>query len=362
MQHLLRLCASPPQPLPLPASSLLLAVEALSRRPAMTWAEGLAWAQASPGLVLEVSCLPKDADFPGVMAQVRKLLPFLGALQVQDPGLALALGRETGLPLHLSLEQGIPNQAAILAWAKAIPQATRLVLSNQLPLAAITALAQQTPVELELQALGQLETLYSPRPLLQKIFPGNACLATSPDRPRQHFPVQETPLGMVMFHDKELFLLDQADRMQAAGVTHLRLEPSPGLEWRLTLDWLAGGIATPQLKALWPSRTTKGFLLKNRTDKPLARLVNQHQQAQAGQELGRILEVTKGSHWVVELFQELLLPQQVLLASPEGTTKPWELNGLTNLQGTVAKPCQPGIYLAPWHKGASPQTRILKAR
>jgi len=103
-------------------------------------------------------------------------------------------------------------------------------------------------------------------------------------------------------------------------------------------------------------------LLKNRTDKPLARLVNQHQQAQAGQELGRILEVTKGSHWVVELFQELLLPQQVLLASPEGTTKPWELNGLTNLQGTVAKPCQPGIYLAPWHKGASPQTRILKAR
>ena len=93
---------------------------------------------------------------------------------------------------------------------------------------------QALPVACELLGVGQILLFYSPRSLLvehlaEDNFNPNSPLyleatAAFADNPNRHFPTLETAHGTFMFLDKDQFILDKLDALQAAGLHTVRLD------------------------------------------------------------------------------------------------------------------------------------------
>jgi len=310
--------------------------------------------------------LEKDGGIKTALAALRPLLPFLAAVRVSDLGAALGL-KETypALELQLSLESHSPNQGSIRAWAKAL-EPKRLVLSNQMPVKEISGLqAPGAPADLpplEIQVLGPLEVFYSPRPLLGE--PGRWFdqQLSNPERPRQRSRITQTPAGTLVFHNRDLFLLDQLDRIARTPVGFVKLFPTHQEQ----INLIAGADQIQDygaLKAQWPHLVTRGFFSANRTDRPLRRLGNEALAKASAQALGMVLEAKKGAYLLLELFDSLPLPCRLRLVNPEGKEIDCGWTELKRLDGsTAANAAVPGLYLVPWVKGALARSLLLKEK
>ncbi len=315
-------------------------------------------------LVLNLDRLVSDQEIGGLLAQIGPFLPYFQAVRVMDPGLGAALVRTfSQVAIELSLEQGIPNGLAVLAWARAMGVNLRkLILSNQIPVAEIANLTPKLNLACELLVLGPVETFYSPRKLLSPLLQGEARqgLGTAEDRPKQHFPLYESEAGTLVYHDKDLYLLDRLDQAEEAGITDFRVSLVGAEQFDLAAAHWQGKGFDPALKQAWPNKTTKGFFLKNRTDKPLARLVNSRLQGLRGLEVAQVLEGKAKQYTLLEIKEKITLPMRLKQCNPEGRETIFTLETLTGLQGeAVANPVLPGIYRTAWIKAALPKSLIL---
>ncbi|MDT8445580.1 MAG: U32 family peptidase [bacterium] len=281
----------------------------------------------------------------------------LRGVKVADLGAARALKRHwPELPLHLSLELSSPNAATIHGWAAELNPA-RICLSNQLPIKAVAGLDKTGLPPLEVQALGPLEVFFSSRPLLDADQAYRALEAVSLERPRQVNRLWQSPQGTCMLHSRDLFLLDRLASIEAAGVGGVRLEFAELKEWQ-AFEAAQGDFLA--LKAAWPRKITAGFFCANRTDRPVKRLTNARLAQVEGQQVGEVLEASKGAYCLIQLEISLNLPVQLGLVNPEGKEFTLLIERLEKLSGEqVSGISEPGAYLIPFVKGALARSLLL---
>ncbi|CAK8717377.1 Peptidase U32 [Candidatus Electronema halotolerans] len=159
------------------------------------------------------------------------------ALIVADPGLLL-LCQETvpDLPLHLSTQANVTNQASVRFWQQ---QGVRRVnLARELGLAEIRAIRQAVPkISLEVFVHGALCISYSGRCLLSAYMTGRnanqgdcahpcrySYRLVEEKRPGQYFPVEEDERGTYIFNARDLCLLERLPELTAAGVDSVKIE------------------------------------------------------------------------------------------------------------------------------------------
>ncbi len=159
------------------------------------------------------------------------------ALIVADPGILLLCQEIVPeLPLHLSTQANVTNQASVRFWQQ---QGVRRVnLARELGLAEIRAIRQVVPkISLEVFVHGALCISYSGRCLLSAYMTGrNANLGdcahpcrysyrlVEEKRPGQYFPVEEDERGTYIFNARDLCLLERLPELTAAGVDSVKIE------------------------------------------------------------------------------------------------------------------------------------------
>ena len=349
--------------LKLECAEVLLGTSALSKAGALSDNEFLQACDAIKSVdrlpVLIWDRIEKDTELEGKIQFLSAWLPNIAAIRVQDPGVASAV-REAfpDLALQLSLEGSSPNHRSIQRWSE-ILKPDRLILSNQLPLVQIQSLESQSLPALEIPVLGPLEVFYSPRLLLSEDGRARELTAISEERPRQTNLLLQNTSGTVMFHSRDLFLLDQIDLIAKAGVTWVKLAPS-SVEQCEMLSACHSKEDFQQLKTKWPVKVTRGFFSANRTDRPLKRLLNRHLAPYREQAIGQVVEGKKGSHILIELTHQLQLPVKLKLLNPEGRDYEFVLEQLHSLEQVPVGPeVGPGLYLSSWTKGALARSLLL---
>jgi U32 family peptidase len=205
------------------------------------------------------------------------------AIRVCDPGAAYwLLIHFPEIPLQLIVETGNHNLESLLGWCEIFSGSLeRLVLSIELPEEKLIEYCQTLPVACELLGVGQILLFYSPRSLLAKhlaeednfnpdsplYLEATAAFADSPNR---HFPTWETAHGTLMFLDKDQFILDKLDGLQAAGLHTVRLDlrhlEQEG-DVAVNIDIICGQILgnPASLRVNWSRETRAPFFKANRT-------------------------------------------------------------------------------------------------
>lgn len=139
--------------------------------------------------------------------------------------------------LHISMQAGIVNAAAAVAWYEL--GASRVVLAREMTLEEIRILRQNTPRELELEAFvhGAMCVSFSGRCLLSNYMTGrdgNRGVCAQPcrwkyalveeKRPGQFFPVEEDDGGTYIMNSKDLCMIDHIPELLEAGIDALKIE------------------------------------------------------------------------------------------------------------------------------------------
>lgn len=324
-------------------------------------------------VLLEWDVLCNQADLEAGW-QVLKELPLeaLSAIRVQDVGAASLLQqRLPGMPLHLIVETGNHNFEALSGWCEQFGrQLQRLVLSNELPQPVLSEYCSKLPVQTELLALGRILLFYSPRSLLKPVA-GESSLASdwkvsSDELPLHQLPVLENQHGTFLFHYYDLFLLDQMQALQAAGLHALRYDLRFG-RFDSAQEALFQFLSFPspdtaaQVKQLWPSKTTRGFFRANRTDKPFQLLKNPHSEQRGENLVATVVEAVKGSHVTLMTKAQLRLGDQLQFLTPEGRILEHTLSTIQNTQGeNHPHTSEHGLWILPHIKYAVPKTLVFR--
>ncbi|MBW4574195.1 MAG: U32 family peptidase [Aphanothece sp. CMT-3BRIN-NPC111] len=203
-----------------------------------------------------------------------------GAIRACDPGAAYWLKTYfPQIPLQLIVETGNHNLESLRGWCDIFSGSLeRLVLSIELPEEKLVEYCQTLPVACELLGVGQILLFYSPRSLLAKNLPTTdedeelylETTAAFEDAKDRHFPILETTNGTFMFLDKDQFILDKLEKLQAAGLHTVRLDLrhfGQDNDVAVNIDQICHqALEDPvSLRTNWPRQTRAPFFKANRT-------------------------------------------------------------------------------------------------
>jgi putative protease len=160
------------------------------------------------------------------------------ALIIGDMGaFALAKKYAPSCELHVSTQASVANAEAARVWCEL--GAKRVVCAREMSLAEIAEMRAQVPHDLEIESFahGAQCMAVSGRCLISSYMTGrsgNAGNCTQPcrwnytleeeKRPGQHYPVEETDAGTLLFNAKDLCMIDHLDELAQAGVSSIKIE------------------------------------------------------------------------------------------------------------------------------------------
>ena len=181
---------------------------------------------------LQWDLLATENDFRRILQEVLEQIPLssFDAIRVQDVGALEWLRQHPAKPkIHWIAETGHHNLPSLQRWVAYVGSALeRIVLSIELPLPILSEYCRELSVSCELLAVGRILLFYSPRKLLSPILgpPTEMTLATvtSTDQHHHEFPVLEHQHGTLMFHHRDLFLLDRIEDLRTSGLHYLRFD------------------------------------------------------------------------------------------------------------------------------------------
>ena len=182
-------------------------------------------------------------------------------LIVADPGIFFICRHTVAeLPLHLSTQANVTNEASARFWAA--QGVHRLNLARELGLGEIREIRAATGVELEIFVHGALCISYSGRCMLSTYFTGRdanqgdcahpcrySYRLVEEKRPGRYFPVEEDERGTYIFNSRDLCLLNRLPELIGAGTDAIKIEgrmKSMGYVgavvrvYRAALDYIAG--------------------------------------------------------------------------------------------------------------------------
>ncbi len=185
-----------------------------------------------------VNIFPHNDDLNGLPAYLAALRDMKAdAVLIADPGIfAIARKLVPDLPVHISTQANVTNQAAAAFWHDC--GASRVVLAREVSLKDIKKIHEQVPVELEGFVHGAMCISYSGRCLLSNYFTEmrdsnrGQCVqccrfkysVVEEKRPGQYFPVAEDDRGTYIFNSKDLCLLPYIPDLYEAGLCSLKIE------------------------------------------------------------------------------------------------------------------------------------------
>ncbi len=366
---MLKLTASPPSPPDLDRlaripglTEVLLGHHELARVGGLDDASFTATAQRARALGLRIlllwDILACDSDIAAGAAIVRRLDPALiDAIRVQDPGIARYVMRHfPRFPLHMILETGNHNEIGIRTWVDSFSP-ERIILSNEMPLAALKSIRAVVDVEIEILALGRLLVFYTPRKLISPFEadqdgdgPSQRVIVSEEDRKR--FPLLENRQGTFMYYEKDLFLLPYLEEIEAAGLDHVRLdltfyEPSVILPALATFLTDRDEASLERIKTHIGPRRTRGFYKSNRTDKQFAKLKNPHLHWEEGRvRLGTVIETKKNKYVALLTEAPIHVGDTIVFVIPEGDRIVHELRWIRNaIDRAPVETGAPGLWL-----------------
>lgn len=296
------------------------------------------------------------------------------AIRVQDVG-ALGMVRELfpSIALHLILETGHRNLVALQRWAQWCgDRLERMVLSGEIPHAHLSAYAQAFPGKLELLVIGPILLFYSPRHLISPLAGIGAVhqvAANSEESPHKGFRLWENAHGTLMYHTKDLFLLEAIPQLQALklGAYRLDLRHCTG-EVRSALLPIISNLMDhwrPELvaeaKKLYPHETTRGFFPVNKTDVLFGKLKNPI--IRDSRFIGEVIQVAKDQHLAVKIIRgTLACNQEVEIINPDGKKRTLYILWIKNLRLEPLKSTHPEqVVLINYGKGISNRSGVFSS-
>lgn len=303
-------------------------------------------------------------------------LSLFSAIRVCDPGVAWWLKTHLpNLPIQFIVETGNHNLEALQGWCEVFGESlNRLILSIELPEDKLVKYCQTLPVDCELLGVGPILLFYSPRSLLsshisrdenQQQIQANI---TSEDSGNRLFPTLETPQGTFMFLDKDQFILDQLDALEAAGLHTIRLDlrhlnPKEKITVNIEKFCQQAFIDPTALRQQWPRVTRAPFFKVNRTTSIFSRMKSKSKLAEYRHQnaVAEILTGESGNYVVfyswryfdVSQVHRLILPTGQEVSVPQDTI-------FRNLDQEEIKSCEPEqILITSWIKKAMPGSLLL---
>ena len=234
---------------------------------------------------LQWDLLATENDFRRMLQEVLEQIPLssFDAIRVQDIGALEWLRQHPTKPkIHWIAETGHHNLLSLKRLVEYVGSTLeRIVLSTELPPPILSEYCRELSVSCELLAVGRILLFYSPRKLLSPVIssPDEMTLATvtSTDQHRHEFPVLEHQHGTLMFHHRDLFLLDRIEDLRTSGLCCLRFDIQH-METQIWLPQLQQVVREgqdsdgKQIRSNWPRQTTQGFFRANRTERPIEKL------------------------------------------------------------------------------------------
>ena len=301
------------------------------------------------------------------------------AIRVCDPGVAYwLLVHFPEIPLQLIVETGNHNLESLLGWCETFSGSLkRLVLSIELPEEKLIEYCQTLPVPCELLGVGQILLFYSPRSLLTEhlaeednfnpetplYLEATAAFADSPNR---HFPTLETAHGTFMFLDKDQFILDKLDGLQAAGLhtvrldlRHLERDGNVAVDIDVICDKILSDPAS--LRVNWSRETRAPFFKANRTTALFPRMKSKVTDYRNDACLAEVLAGEGGKYVVFYTMRPFEVSEIKSMVMPTGEEikLPQDVS-FRNLNGDRIITCESEqILVTDWIKKAVPGSLLL---
>lgn len=355
---------------------VIIACSEFSRRGTLGWTEALALneqAQAA-GLktTFEWDALMEGPRFRDLSAAILRLPTSFHAVRVRDAGAALWIRDKSAFDVQIILEAGHHNLLALKSWHQRLgARLTRVALSPELPLSVLKTWRSEFPVPFEILGLGPLLLFHSPRALLSTLEsapdkPEIWAEGASEESPHKGFLLSENTHGTLMFHPKDLGLLERWDDVALAGVDVLRLDHRR--EGADITAPLSAFIQTPSpeacriLREAWSREWMRGYLDVNKTDVLFDRLKNEH-LISSENVCGVVLD-HKREGWLAVRVRGfgLRVGTTVELVNPLGKKRMLLLAWLKDdAFQPVAELREGQVGFIPWSARAPAKTRLLKA-
>jgi len=357
---------------------VILAPQSLSRRGTLTWPATQALEIEARRLnllpVLEWDALMTESRFIACVRDIEKHAAHFQVFRVRDAGAAQWLKtHRPSAKLQLLLEAGHHNLPALQSWQARLGEALqRFCLSPELPAQTLRRWRPLLTQEIEVLGLGPLLLFHSGRPLLSSLESapeGEELTAegASEESPHKGFILQENSHGTLMFHPKDLSLLERWADLQEAGIDIVRLDHRQQAD-KSILSELLHFTSYPTetnaaaLKARWEREWMRGYFDVNKSDVLFDKLKNNHLRQRDGETLGEILE-GKRDGWLAVLAKGAGLKrgQRIQVMDPKGHSSEQTVFWLKDAGFGVVDELPAGqVGFIPWFAGAPAKTTLIQ--
>lgn len=353
---------------------LIIGTKEFSRRGTLPLDAGLALAAEAHAagftLSFEWDALMEEPRFLALVRRLEALPGIFQSIRVRDAGAARWVREHLTLDIHLLLEAGHHNLLALESWRQRLgTRLTRVVVSPELPAKTLAQWAQQFPVPLEVLGLGPLLLFHSPRALLSKLATAPAgeewiAEGASEESPHKGFPLYESAHGTLMFHPKDLSILERWDEIPRAGVAVVRVDHRHETRPEAVRDLVAflrapGPETLAPLKANWGRDWMRGYWDVNKSDVLFERLTNAHLQ-QRDLWCGEVIE-GKRDAWLAVRGRGpgLTRGSEIEVISPLGKVRPLRLHWLKDDAFQDVEVLADGeVGFVPWSAGSPSKSQL----
>ncbi len=322
-----------------------------------------------PVLVWDI--LMTDSSFHQVCDELRAWdFGCFGATRVKDLGAADWMqSNHPDVPIQLLLEGSSHNLEAIKGWVEYFgSQLEKIVLSIELPEKKLIQYCEQVPVKFEVLGAGPILLFYSPRYLLSRVLAPedddtNAefwmdAVASSEEFQGRAFVTKQTPHGTLMFLDKDQFILDKLEKLDAAGIDTVRIDlhhlsesrdATDGIDEICQLVWENA----PSVRRRWPRRTLTPFFRANATSKQFERCKSKLHMLRDETCLAQVISGARRKFLAIYSLRAFDPSQKKSMVLPSGEELDFPDVEFRDSRGVVVEQCEAdSILIVPWIRKA----------
>jgi putative protease len=353
-------------------TEVILAPKELSRRGTGSLASMIELANQANAVgltpVLEWDALMEGPRFRECSASVLRLPKVFRAVRARDAGAALWLRDHTDYPIQLLLEAGHHNLPALQTWQSRLGlRLQRLCLSPELTLKTLQDWRTQLDVPFEVLGLGPLLLFHSPRALLTSLATAPAseevwAEGASEESPHKGFLLSENSHGTLMFHPKDLGLLERWSDLEAAGVDVVRIDHRR--EKSELVQGIVAFLKAPQdagaLKSAWSQEWMRGYLDVNKSDVLFDRLKNDHLKRDE-RSCGEVLEGKREAWLAVRVSGHITAGETIQIINPKGESTSLELAWIKDDAFQPVTTLTDGqVGFLPWTRGVPSKSKLQR--
>jgi len=321
--------------------------------------------------VLVWDVLMTGSSFDRICQELRDgSLDCFGAVRVKDLGAAAWLqSNYPDIPLQLILEGSSHNLEAMMGWIEYFGnQLEKIVLSIELPEKKMVRYCKEVPVKFEVLGAGPILIFNSPRRLLSRVLspeeddsnpdPWLKSVSFSEESQNRKFATKQTPHGTLMFLDKDHFILDRLENLEASGIETVRIDLrdlSENGEAACGIERICQLVQEkdPSVRKWWPKKTLTPFFRSNGTTKQLKHLKSELHALRDESCLAQVISGEKGNHVVLYSLREFDTSQKKTMILPSGEELAFPDFEFRDSRGMVVKKCEADrVFVVPWIRKA----------